>query len=134
MVDSKHECLLSSTNTSMVVLKLPEREFKALLTELCTREKKASLQDYIYSVQLKKKKTGLVQASENTITHTSKLKSTSKYFEDYDFLYFTLKQVKKHVHCAVRIAEIAELGRRCLKLAATLKYEPLNSCITELTV
>ena len=56
MVDSKHECLLSSTNTSMVVLKLPEREFKALLTELCTREKKACLQDYIYSVQLKKKK------------------------------------------------------------------------------
>ena len=62
----------------MVVLKLPEREFKALLTELRTREKKACLQNYIYSVQLKKK-TGLVQASENTITHTSKLKSTSKY-------------------------------------------------------
>ena len=89
------------------------------------------------------KKPGLVQASENTITHPSKLKSTSKYqlltfhlqtFEDYDFLYFTLKQVKKHVHCAVRIAEIAELGRKCLKPAATLKYEPLNSCITELTV
>ena len=79
MVDSKHECLLSSTSTSMVVLKLPEREFKALLTELRTREKKACLQNYIYSVQLKKKKTGLVQASENTITHTSKLKSTSKY-------------------------------------------------------
>ena len=78
MVDSKHECLLSSTSTSTVVLKLPEREFKALLTELCTREKKACLQNYIYSVQLKKK-TGLVQASENTITHTSKLKSTSKY-------------------------------------------------------
>ena len=79
MVDSKHSCLLSSTSTSTVVLKLPEREFKALLTELCTREKKACLQNYIYSVQLKKKKTGLVQASENTITHTSKLKSTSKY-------------------------------------------------------
>ena len=49
------------------------------------------------------KESALVQASKNTITHTSKLKSISKYqlltfqletFENYDFLYFTLKQVK----------------------------------------
>ena len=36
----------------------------------------------------------------------------------------------KYVRCTVRVAE---LGQKCLQAAPTLKYEPLNSCITVLS-
>ena len=37
------------------------------------------------------------------------------------------------IHYAVPFA-MAELGHKCLEPAGTLKYEPLNNCITVLTV
>ena len=43
------------------------------------QERKKHVYRIIFTRYSLKKKTGLVQASENTITHTSKLKSTSKY-------------------------------------------------------
>ena len=49
------------------------------------------------------------------------------------FLYFTLKWVKHNSHtlcCSI----ITKLGHKCLEPAATLKYEPLNSCITVLSI
>ena len=52
-------------------------------------------------------------------------------FEKSDFLYFEASEAQfTHV---VPFA-IAELGRKCLQPTATLKYEPLNSCITVLSV
>ena len=47
----------------------------------------------------------------------------------YDLLRSTLKQVKQNVPFA-----ITELGQKCLEAAPTLKYGPLNSCITVLSV
>ena len=63
------------------------------------------------------KKSALVQSSKNTITinHTSKLKSISKYqlltlplytFENHDFWYFTLKQVKHNLRTLCRDSRI----------------------------
>ena len=58
------------------LLKSPEREFKGLLNFVRERIKhvgKIRLTRYSF------KKSVLVQASKNTVTHTSKLKSMSKY-------------------------------------------------------
>ena len=62
--------------SDMVALQLPEREFKGLLNFVRERIK------HVYRIILLGtvlKKSALVQASKNTITHTSKLKSISKY-------------------------------------------------------
>ena len=58
----------------MVALKLPEGEFKGPLTFVTKRIK------HVYGMNLLGtvlKKSALVQASKDTITHTSKLKSMS---------------------------------------------------------
>ena len=80
---------------------LPELGFKRLLNFVRERIKHVYRIMYLPGTALKK--TALVQASKNTITHTSKLKSISKYqllkfhlstFENYEFLSFTLEQLK----------------------------------------
>ena len=92
--DSKHV-------SDMVALKLPKREFKGLLNFVRERIK------HVYGIILlgtALKKSAVVQTSKNTITPDTS-KSISKYrlftfnlytLEKYDFLYFTLNQVKHY--------------------------------------
>ena len=61
----------------MVVLKLPEREFKGLLKFV--RERIEHIYRIIFTRYTFQKKSALVQASKNTLMHTSKFKSISKY-------------------------------------------------------
>ena len=71
--------------------------------------------------------------------HTFELKSISKYqllfhwksFENiWSFiLYLEAGETELINTCAVPFA-IAVFGQKCLEAASTLKYEPLNSCIT----
>ena len=81
------------------------------------------------------------QTSKTTIyrLHTFELKSISKYqlllhwksFENiWSFiLYLDSGETELINRCVVPFA-IAEFGQKCLEAASTLKYEPLNSCIT----
>ena len=62
--------------SDIVALKLPESEFKGLLNFV--RERIKHVYRIIF-IRYSFKKAALVQASKNTITHTSKLKSISKY-------------------------------------------------------
>ena len=62
--------------SEMATRKLPEREFKGLLNVVRERIK------HVYGINFLRtafKKAALVQASKNTITHTSKLKPISLY-------------------------------------------------------
>ena len=55
---------------------------------------------------------------------------TGRALKIYDLLYSTLKQVKQLINTCVVPFAIAEFGLKCLEVASTLKYEPLNSCTT----
>ena len=60
-----------------------------------------------------------------------------KLWKLYDLLYSTLKQLKQSSYITFvkyRAIVIAELGQKCFEVAPTLKYEPLNNCITVLSV
>ena len=60
-----------------------------------------------------------------------------KLWKLYDLLYSTLKQLKQSSYITFvkyRAIAIAELGQKCFEVAPTLKYEPLNNCITVLSV
>ena len=90
------------------------------------------------------------QTSKTTIyrPHTPELKSISKFqllfhwrnFEKY-MIFYTLPWSRwNRTHklwntgmCIVPFT-IAELGQKCLEAAPTLKYGPVNSCITVLSV
>ena len=81
------------------------------------------------------------QTSKTTIyrPHTFELKSISNYqllFQRKSFenmwsfiLYLEAGETELINTCAVPFA-IAVFGQKCLEAASTLKYEPLNSCIT----
>ena len=85
------------------------------------------------------------QTSKTTIyrPHTFELKSISNYqllFQRKSFenmwsfiLYLEAGETELINTCVVSFA-IAVFGQKCLEAASTLKYEPSNSCITELLV
>ena len=78
-------------------------------------------------------------SKKNILTHTFELKCISKYqlffhwksFENIWslILYLEAGETELINTCVVPFA-IAEFGQKCLEAASTLKYEPLNSCIT----
>ena len=124
----------------MVALKLPESGFKGLLNLVRERIK------HVYRIIFTRysfKKVSSCSSFLNTITHTSKFKSISKYqfsinvsFVDLCKLWSFCTSLWSRWNIIRDIVPfaIAELGHKCLKPAATLKYESLNSCITVLTV